>query len=98
MPWSALRDAPLSLAPSATFWARTREAALAADHRAGPVVLVEGPNLAGAATEVRQLHAMYPDATVITPPASTAQAVARSLDGAGLAHLACHGRLRSDNP
>jgi CHAT domain-containing protein len=41
---------------------------------------------------------MYPRATVVTPPASTSQAVARLLDGATLAHLACHGWLRSDNP
>jgi CHAT domain-containing protein len=35
---------------------------------------------------------------VFVPPASTVSAAARALDGAALAHLACHGRLRSDNP
>jgi CHAT domain-containing protein len=35
---------------------------------------------------------------VLVPPASTIGAVATALDGARLAHLACHGRLRSDNP
>ena len=32
------------------------------------------------------------------PPASTADAVAEALAGADLAHLACHGVLRTDNP
>jgi CHAT domain-containing protein len=41
---------------------------------------------------------LYPHATMIVPPDSTAQTVLRLLDGADLAHLACHGRLRSDNP
>jgi tetratricopeptide (TPR) repeat protein len=96
IPWSALRDAPTSLAPSAGLWARTRETALASG--AGPTVLIEGPGLPGAAAEIRRLRALYPDATAISPPDSTAPAVLRRLDGAGLAHLACHGRLRSDNP
>jgi CHAT domain-containing protein len=47
---------------------------------------------------VQRLHGLYPAATVITPPASTAQEVLRLLDGADLVHLACHGWLRSDNP
>jgi tetratricopeptide (TPR) repeat protein len=97
IPWSALHDGPVSLAPSATFWARTSQADPERG-RAGAVVLVEGPNLPGATAEVAALRRMYPGATVVTPPASTAQAVARLLDGAGLAHLACHGWLRSDNP
>ena len=97
IPWSALRDAPVSLAPSAGLWARTREAALG--HRAaGATVLVEGPSLPGATTEVRRLRGLYPDAIAISPPDSTAQAVLGRLDGADLVHLACHGWLRSDNP
>lgn len=97
IPWSALHDAPLSLAPSGRFWARTREAA-GAYTPGGRTVLVEGPNLPGATAEVRRLRALHPGATVVTPPHSTAQEVLRQLDGADLAHLACHGRLRSDNP
>jgi CHAT domain-containing protein len=97
IPWSALRDAPVSLAPSAGLWARTRQAALAHDG-AGPTVLVEGPSLPGATTEIRRLRELYPGAVAIGPPDSTAQAVLRRLDGAALVHLACHGWLRSDNP
>ncbi|MEH1128229.1 CHAT domain-containing protein [Micromonospora sp. CPCC 206061] len=97
VPWAALHDGPVSLAPSARFWTRARESAL----RRPPgesVVLVEGPHLTGATAEVQRLHAMYPHATVVTPPHSTAEAVIRLLDGADLVHLACHGRLRADNP
>jgi hypothetical protein len=97
IPWSALRDAPVSLAPSAGLWARTRQIALGYTG-AGPTLLVEGPSLAGATTEIRRLRDLYPGAAALRPPDSTAQAVLRGLDGAGLAHLACHGWLRADNP
>lgn len=97
IPWSALHDGPLSLAPSARFWTRSRDIAeCSAD--AGSTVLVEGPHLPGATTEVRTLQRLHPDAVVITAPDSTVQATLRLLDGAGLVHLACHGWLRSDNP
>ncbi|WP_203931120.1 CHAT domain-containing protein [Virgisporangium ochraceum] len=96
IPWSALHDGPVSLAPSALFWARTATATAAG--RAGPVVLVEGPALTGAPDEIHRLRGLYPDATTVTPPESTAVEVMRLLDGAGLVHLACHGWLRSDNP
>jgi CHAT domain-containing protein len=66
--------------------------------RGGPTVLVEGPNLAGATTEVERLRGLHPGATALTPPESTAQAVLGRLAGADLVHLACHGWLRSDNP
>lgn len=97
IPWSALWDGPVSLAPSAALWARTSEAA-GTRPRPGPTVLVEGPHLVGASTEVQRLRKLYPDATAVTPPDSTAAEVLRLLDGAGLAHLACHGWLRADNP
>jgi hypothetical protein len=100
IPWSALHDEPVSLAPSAAFWARTRQAAQKRTRTGGrrAVVLVAGPDLPGAVAEVRALRRTYPGATLITPPASTADAVAQLLSGADLAHLACHGWLRSDNP
>jgi tetratricopeptide (TPR) repeat protein len=95
-PWSSLVDGPVSLAPSAYLWARSFKAA--EQGVGGPAVLVEGPHLPGASTEVRRLRELYPHPTVIRPPDSTAQAVLRLLDGADLVHLACHGWLRSDNP
>lgn len=95
IPWSALWDQPVSLAPSAGMWART--AAVAAGLK-GPTVLVEGPSLPGATTEVLRLRELYPAATALSPPESTAAEVLRLLDGAALVHLACHGWLRADNP
>ena len=35
---------------------------------------------------------------MLAPPASTVAGTVEALAGAGLAHLACHGRLRADNP
>jgi CHAT domain-containing protein/tetratricopeptide (TPR) repeat protein len=64
----------------------------------GSVVLVAGPGLPGAAAEVKSLAAIHPAAVLITPPDSTADVVAAALAGADLAHLACHGTLRADNP
>jgi tetratricopeptide (TPR) repeat protein len=98
VPWPALHNGPVCMAPSATLWARS---ALAAEARSGAdagVILVAGPGLPGAVAEVESLASVYPSATCITPPASTAEAVADTLAGASLAHLACHGTLRSDNP
>jgi tetratricopeptide (TPR) repeat protein len=108
VPWSALHGGPVGLAPSATFWARSAVAAAGwppssradtpgGDARGG-VVLVAGPGLPGAIDEVESLAGVHPPATRLMPPASTADAVADALAGAGLAHLACHGTLRADNP
>ena len=106
VPWPALHAGPVCLAPSATFWARSAAAAQAqpgtpAGDRAGAagsVVLVAGPDLPGAVAEVESLAAIHPAAVRIMPPASTADRVAGALAGASIAHLACHGTLRVDNP
>ncbi len=110
VPWPALHPGPVGLAPSATFWARC---AVAAQVRAGSageavagaeakaaqgVALVAGPDLPGAVAEVESLAAIHPSAVRLMPPDSTADRVADALAGAGLAHLACHGTLRVDNP
>ncbi|GIJ68343.1 CHAT domain-containing protein [Virgisporangium ochraceum] len=105
VPWSPLVAAPVSVAPSATFWARGRglgtpsRPALAQDSPTLPrVALVAGPGLPGAAREVAALRAIHPGATALAPPDSTVEATVDLVRGADLAHLACHGRLRSDNP
>lgn len=95
IPWSALHRAPLSLAPSASMWARSRRRALHAD---SGTVLVAGPGLPGAAVEIEALSKLHDQPTVLVPPASTVGAVAAALDHAELAHLACHAQLRVDNP
>jgi CHAT domain-containing protein/tetratricopeptide (TPR) repeat protein len=95
IPWSALHPAPLSVAPSASLWARTRRHRDGGD---GRVVLVAGPDLPGATAEVEALRDLHARPAVLAPPESGVAAVVAALDGAALAHLACHGRLRADNP
>jgi CHAT domain len=98
-PWAALHGGPVSLAPSATFWARTADAAIPPPTAGSrKVTLVAGPDLPGAMEEIESLTRLYTSAQRIIPPASTADVVARALAGADLAHLACHGMLRADNP
>jgi tetratricopeptide (TPR) repeat protein len=95
VPWSAVHDGPVSIAPSASLWARSRLRECGVD---APVVLVAGPELPGAAAEVRSLQALHEQPTVLVPPDSRVEAVTRALDRAGLVHLACHGYIRADNP
>lgn len=94
VPWSALHTAPVTIAPSAALWARTACRPTVPDR----VALVAGPGLPGAATEVTALAELHPGASVLLPPHSTVEAVTAALQGASLAHLACHGLLRADNP
>ena len=101
VPWAAVHAGPVAVAPSATIWARTAAAARAAPPAGDPghaVALVAGPDLPGAVEEVEALTGLYVTARRLMPPASTADAVAHALAGADLAHLACHGVLRADNP
>jgi tetratricopeptide (TPR) repeat protein len=96
VPWSPLHPGSIGVAPSATFWARSRRAAPSA---ANPrVALVAGPDLPGAAEEIQALRLIHPSSTALLPPHSTVEATAGLLQRADLAHLACHGRLRTDNP
>src|SRR5262249_13256255 len=60
--------------------------------------LVAGPRLRHAAREVRELEALRPGATVLHGRAATVEATLAALDGAALAHLACHGHFRADSP
>jgi tetratricopeptide (TPR) repeat protein len=99
VPWAAVHAGPVAVAPSATIWARTAaRAAPSAAGSGGAVALVAGPDLPGAVEEVQTLAGLYATARRLMPPASTADAVADALAGADLAHLACHGVLRADNP
>jgi hypothetical protein len=108
VPWAALHGGPVGLAPSATLWARAAGAVRtwpgsgntrpASRDAASNVALVAGPGLPGAIDEVDSLARLYPAARRIMPPDSTADMVAEALADADLAHLACHGALRADNP
>ena len=97
LPWStlpSLRGRPLVVSPSAaTWWALQRPR-----RRAGRVVLVRGPHLRHAGVEIAAISGLHPGALTLTGRAASAAAVLRALDGATIAHLACHGRFRSDSP
>jgi len=95
VPWSALHEAPVSLSPSATFWASTCRNVRSDLTK---VLLAAGPRLPAAEEEVRKLSAVHADHVVLSPPDSTVSKVANALEDTGTAHFACHGVVRSDNP
>lgn len=94
VPWSALIDRPVTVSPSAALWVRCRETT----SPEGSVVVAAGPELDGAVEEAHAVAALYDEPTVMLPPTSRVDDVRRALDGASLAHLACHGTVRADNP
>ncbi|WBB78756.1 CHAT domain-containing tetratricopeptide repeat protein [Micromonospora sp. WMMD882] len=97
VPWSGLPTCAgraVTVAPSATAWLR----AARRESPAGPPVLVAGPRLPAAETEVRQLGAVLPGSRSFLGADATADAVTGALNGAGMAHIAAHGRFRADNP
>ena len=61
-------------------------------------MLVSGPGLGAASTEVRTLAAEYGQATVLAGGSATTARVLAAIDGAGLAHIAAHGVFRADSP
>jgi len=98
LPWSALpsiRGRPVAVAPSLSQWlaldARRRS-------RRRKTALVAGPRLRHAKAEIADIAPLFGDATVLRGREATADAVLAALDGASLAHLACHGRFRADSP
>jgi tetratricopeptide (TPR) repeat protein len=105
VPWSALAPGtqPHVVAPSAALWVRASAGAASATargvdgHPRSPL-LVAGPRLAEADAEVASISAHAPGATLLTGEHATVDAVRDAMAGASLAHLACHGRFRADNP
>lgn len=97
VPWHALPSLTgrrVAVSPSATVWLRAGRAQ-GAD---GPALIAAGPRLAAASEEVDAIGAIHRGSTVLAPPTATVARVRVGLDGARLAHLACHGTFRSDNP
>jgi CHAT domain-containing protein len=98
LPWGALpslRGRPVVVAPSLTHWL---DLTTRARPHSGGTALVAGPRLRHAKGEIRDLHVLYPSATVLEGSGASASRVLAALDGAALAHVACHGRLRFDSP
>lgn len=105
LPWHVLPTCsgrPVTVVPSAELWVRSSRppAPLPPGRRAGEgsVVLAAGPQLEQASAEIRQLAAAYPGASVLTGDDATVERVLAALERAGTAHVAAHGRVRSDNP
>lgn len=98
VPWGllpSLSERPVRVAPSAAAWLR---AVHTPADRSGRVMLAAGPGLPAARAEVTAISRRAPGAQSFVGARATVQAVLSSLDGADLAHIAAHGRLRTDNP
>lgn len=99
LPWATLPTCAgrsMSVAPSATMWLNVTRSE--PTRRRGRVVLAAGPGLPDATAEVEDLGGSYQDALILTGKDARVDAVATALDGAGLGHVAAHGRFRADNP
>ncbi|GLZ76087.1 hypothetical protein Afil01_08940 [Actinorhabdospora filicis] len=97
LPWGLLpplRGRPVTVAPSASVWmaAGTRE-----HKNGGKPLLVAGPDLALAESELAEIALHYPQGTVLRGEHATAAATLSGLDGAPIAHLAAHGHHEPDN-
>ncbi len=98
LPWAmlpSLRGRALAVAPSAGTWAALGSGGT---RRRGRTVLTAGPGLRHAGAELRAIAPLHPRSVTLRGAAATVPAVLRALDGAAVAHLACHGRFRADSP
>lgn len=101
--WSLLPSTlgrPVQVVPSLGWWQTKTGQARPGQSLAstGQVLLAAGPGLRHAGPEVRAIGRRRPDALVLTGRQSTVEAILAGLDGADLAHLACHGHYRADHP
>lgn len=97
IPWGVLdplAERPVRVVPSAMSWWRTSGRVPKSDR----VVLVEGPDLAGARDEVAAIASRYRLAEQLTGDAAACDAVREAATDARIVHFACHGRLRADSP
>lgn len=95
IPWGALpslRSRDVAVTPSARRLTRAR--------RTPPPgqLLVAGPDLEHADREIELLVERFDSSVSLTGKAATVSAVNDAMSGVGLAHIAAHGVLRSDNP
>jgi CHAT domain-containing protein len=95
-PWAVLpglTNRPVTVAPSATAWLGKRGSRTDSPR----TVLVAGPGNQRGPSEVLEIAARRPGATVLTGSAATPAATLAAIDGAGVAHLATHGRHEAQN-
>ncbi|MCA2219242.1 CHAT domain-containing protein [Jidongwangia harbinensis] len=96
LPWSVLPSCvgrPVTVAPSATLWHQ----AAAASAEPMPRRVAVGFGLPGAVIEAETVGALHRTAALVDE-AATVGAVTRAMNGAGLAHIAAHGRVQPQNP
>ncbi len=105
VPWSVLPSRAaraVSVVPSAALWWRSAEGKAGGppedDEANRGVCLIAGPGLGHAEAEVAELAALRAGAHCLTGEAATVSSALDAIDGAGLAHVAAHGRFRTDNP
>jgi tetratricopeptide (TPR) repeat protein len=98
LPWGtlpALRGRPVVVAPSLASWV---ELAARPPSRRRKLAFAAGPRLRYAGAEVRELAELHGRGTPLSGKNATSAAVLAAMDGAALAHLACHGHFRADSP
>lgn len=98
LPWAMLpqlQGRPAVIAPSAATWLALQSSRT---ELRGKVVLAAGPRLRHARSELAALQRLYPGAITLGGRAATVDAVMHALEGASVAHLACHGHFRADSP
>ena len=91
MSWAARETEagrPVSVVPSARDWLRADRVELSLYEP----VWIAGPGLRHADREVTELHRRW-GGTLLGSRESTVDAVLKAMDGAGLVHIAAHGRL-----
>jgi tetratricopeptide (TPR) repeat protein len=102
IPWSVLPDLrgrPVTVCASASSWLAAWRRGLTEVARppGRPPVLVAGPDLEHADTEITEIAEVYPGCRVLLAQAATVSETLRALDGVPLAHLAAHGHHDREN-
>lgn len=92
VPWSSVTPAPCTVVPSAATWLRAVEQ----PRRTSTVVAVSGPDLAHARIEADAVARTHRSASA--SHLVSASAMLDLLGTADVAHLACHGTLRTTQP
>jgi tetratricopeptide (TPR) repeat protein len=90
----AMGGRPFTIAPSVDSWQRAH----ALPHQTGPTLLAAGPRLDHADVEVIRLARNAGPVHTFTSTTSTVANIAAAFPEVRLAHLACHGTFRDDNP
>lgn len=93
-PWAclpSLSERPFVVAPSASTWLSSGVPAAS-----GPATLVAGPSLRFAKKEIELLASIHRRSMTLKGTTATCANVLAALEGASLAHIACHGSFTAD--